>query len=1311
MFTQAFHSANSWVTERLARGALATLASSLALAGAALAQAPTAGQSINLVSGRTLPGGDPFLQRQNEPSLAVSSRNPRHLLAGANDYRSVDRPGLPGGTETGDSWLGLFKSFDGGETWQSTLLPGYPQDDSPEGLASPLKGYTAAADPMVRAGTHGLFYYGGFAFNRSTNLGVLHVTTFIDLNNRENGELALARDPIQFAGTVVSDTGTSGQFLDRPWLAVDLPRAGALSRTFNPGGDPQTVPCGNLYLAWAKFTGSHSTKIMLARSRDCGVSWDNPTKLSESSSINQGAVISVGPDGAVYVAWRRFAAGSDGDAILFAKSTDFGQTFPKASVVAPAVGDPSFDQASDPTQSPDQTAFRINGYPTLVVSASGEVHLTWAEKPAAGGSARVVRATSTDGGNTWSAPAAVDDPPIVDQATPHLKPQLLARGPVQAATCIWNVPSGNWNVVANWSGCSDAPGPSTRTPGATDTALIGSGAASFNVDATVAEFEIGAGAFLTLIGGAPHTLTVSSALRLNGGTLSTANTGSFPILYVILGAGGSGQVLATSTLSNTVELENRGTLQLMSASGTALNLLDLSRVITVSGATLALGGGNSRVHLDGQVPLTIQSGGTLATSGDVFIGKSIVSIGAPRIESFGTIAHSGPGTLTIQGGTDTPNRATFQVEGQLTISGGTVLCNGVVDNCRHQNGSGGSANLRIELANGTYSRGGPTGSLYIPPGSKLVGSGTIDGTLGPSGLSGLLAPGAESGLPYGNLSITGATIVTQSAELLFDLGGSAPGSYDTLSVGGNARFAGSASSTLRLRIAPGFAPALDTTFPLVTYASVLVQPDEPVFDLVDSNYALDFATRFTPTTLEVFPAPRISIDDASLVEGNAGSATMTFNVRLSQPSTQTVTAQLRNFDGTAIEGAPPGGDYAAVATQQVTFAPGETLRPATATIYGDTSVEADEAFRLEMARINVSNAALGNSVRGSPNAAGTIVSDDLPPGTRFVQVGTGNGSTHIRRYTSTGTYIDTWNTQQPGGSFYPNTGQCFAPNGDVLATRFAYTSPILFSRHGAVRNATFGGTPTLFFNRHESCVFDRAGNAYVGQAGFNASEPDAQVPVLKFNPSGVLLDSFVLPTGTRGTDWIDLAGDQCTLYYTSEDTSVRRYNVCTGTVLPVFATGLTEPYCYALRLRPNRELMVACQEAVHRLSPQGANLQTYTRQSIGETNAQGLFALNLDPDGTSFWTAGALSGNVYRVDIASGAVLTTFNSGAGGVSGLAVYDQLGDDTIFMDGFDSPPPLAPIESAAECERLLWTALGAMPHYVPDWVSPDGRETCR
>lgn len=44
--------------------------------------AQVAGPNVNMVSGTQWPTGDPFLQRQNEPSMAVSTRNPLHILAG-----------------------------------------------------------------------------------------------------------------------------------------------------------------------------------------------------------------------------------------------------------------------------------------------------------------------------------------------------------------------------------------------------------------------------------------------------------------------------------------------------------------------------------------------------------------------------------------------------------------------------------------------------------------------------------------------------------------------------------------------------------------------------------------------------------------------------------------------------------------------------------------------------------------------------------------------------------------------------------------------------------------------------------------------------------------------------------------------------------------------------------------------------------------------------------------------------------------------------------------------------------------------------
>ena len=63
--------------------------------------------------------------------------------------------------------MGLGFSADRGETWVNSLVPGYPQDTSAEGMASPLFGsHTDAGDPVAAFDRAGNLYAGGIAFNR-----------------------------------------------------------------------------------------------------------------------------------------------------------------------------------------------------------------------------------------------------------------------------------------------------------------------------------------------------------------------------------------------------------------------------------------------------------------------------------------------------------------------------------------------------------------------------------------------------------------------------------------------------------------------------------------------------------------------------------------------------------------------------------------------------------------------------------------------------------------------------------------------------------------------------------------------------------------------------------------------------------------------------------------------------------------------------------------------------------------------------------------------------------------------------------------
>src|SRR5579871_3070443 len=387
----------------------------------AIAQIP--GQNINMVSGTNWPAGDPYLQRQNEPTMAVSSRNPEHLMGGANDYRTVDIPNPNAPTILGDAWLGVYTSLDGGETWKSTLLPGYPQDTSAAGIASPLHNtYTVATDPTVRAGTHGLFYYSGLVFNRGTNTAsAVFVSTFQDQNNKGNGDNALQvtdntgthGNPFVLLNTSLVHTANIRQFLDKPWIAVDIPRPG---RTATCKINGQTFQSGYVYVFYTVFTNSglptqHSS-IMEVRSTNCGASWSSPLKLNDDTRQNQGASAVIDPQtGAVFVAWRALAYKTMPDSIQYAWSPDgwnWGNgisdglvyQFPTATATAGA-----FDQNQS------GNTFRTTDIPTVAIDASSKIWVAFTKRvPGPGGTSgsRIVLTTQTYPMWAWSTPYVAD---------------------------------------------------------------------------------------------------------------------------------------------------------------------------------------------------------------------------------------------------------------------------------------------------------------------------------------------------------------------------------------------------------------------------------------------------------------------------------------------------------------------------------------------------------------------------------------------------------------------------------------------------------------------------------------------------------------------------------------------------------------------------------------------------------------------------------------------------------------------------------------------------------------------------------------
>ena len=289
-------------------------------AGATLiAQIPA--RNVNMVAGTT---GRTAIRSCSGRTNRRSPRRRGTPASGRRQQRLPDRrpAGSAGRCEKrATRGLSVYKSFDGGQRWSSTLLPWLPAGQSTPDSPRLSRATRPAADPVVRAGTHGLIYYNGLVFDRGEGgKSGIFLARFIDTNSQRE-----RRPDFVSRRDAWSATSNGAAFLDKPWMAVDIPRGN------NPvmcvvGGTPNgatvkrngharaaregtrtnvhddglnRVPAGAVYVAYTSITGDGAdlrAEIFLKRSLDCGATWSAPMRVSSSAdAINQGAMIAIDP--------------------------------------------------------------------------------------------------------------------------------------------------------------------------------------------------------------------------------------------------------------------------------------------------------------------------------------------------------------------------------------------------------------------------------------------------------------------------------------------------------------------------------------------------------------------------------------------------------------------------------------------------------------------------------------------------------------------------------------------------------------------------------------------------------------------------------------------------------------------------------------------------------------------------------------------------------------------------------------------------------------------------------------------------------
>ena len=283
---------------------------------------------------------------------------------------------------------------------RDSLGPIEPHGESPPKLAYSPDGALNALYVVTRLEPGRRFPAAALRFIRSTDGGAhwsapVSVTDDSTFGSHNFEALYAAPDGALYASWLDGRAGKSTVYMTRSgdggatWMRnvqVTTAEACPCCRTAMASG-----PDGTLYLAWRKVFAGNVRDVVVARSTNHGDSWEEPVRAHADDWVfdgcpHAGPSLQVDAKGRVHIAWWTGKQGSAG--VWYARSDDGARTFAAPTPLGVA-------------------EFSRPAHVQLALGDKARLIAAWDDGTLA--TPRIVMRTSSDGGATWSAPATLSD--------------------------------------------------------------------------------------------------------------------------------------------------------------------------------------------------------------------------------------------------------------------------------------------------------------------------------------------------------------------------------------------------------------------------------------------------------------------------------------------------------------------------------------------------------------------------------------------------------------------------------------------------------------------------------------------------------------------------------------------------------------------------------------------------------------------------------------------------------------------------------------------------------------------------------------